>query len=396
MLSETNSPKANRSAGTEVAVVGVGMTKFGELWKKSLRDIFVEASLKAIENSGVDHIDSMYVGAMSGGLFVGQEHIGAVMADYLGVAPIPATRVESACASGGAAFRQAYLEVASGQSEIVLAGGVEKMTDGADVTDALATAADQEYEVYNGITFPGLYAMIARAHMHQYKTTREQLAHVAVKNHKNGSMNPNAQFRSPVTLEQVMKATMVADPLRLLDCSPVSDGGAAVIVCSVDYAKKLKRPYVKVVASAQASDTIALHSRESLTALKCVSVAAEKAYKQAGLKPSDINFAEVHDCFTIAEIVVTEDLGFFEKGKGGAAAENGSTAIGGKIPINTSGGLKSKGHPVGATGVAQIIELYEQLTGNSGERQVKNAKYGLAQNMGGSGASCVIHILEAV
>ena len=386
----------SRSAGKEVVVVGVGMTKFGELWKKSLRDIFVEASLQAIENSGVDHIDSIYVGTMSSGLFVGQEHIGAVMADYLGVPPVPATRVESACASGGAAFRQAYLEVASGQSEIVLAGGVEKMTDGADVTDALATAADQEYEVYNGITFPGLYAMIARAHMYQYKTTREQLAHVAVKNHTNGSMNPNAQFRSPVTLEQVMKATMVADPLRLLDCSPVSDGGAAVIVCSLDYAKKLKKPYIKVIASAQTSDTIALHSRESLIVLKSVSVAAEKAYKQTGLKPSDINFAEVHDCFTIAEIVVTEDLGFFEKGLGGAAAENGSTSIGGKIPINTSGGLKSKGHPVGATGIAQIIECYEQLTGNAGNRQVKNAKYGLAQNMGGSGASCVIHILEAV
>src|SRR3990172_11286027 len=380
----------------DVVVIGAGMTRFGESWDKSIKDIFVEAALGAIGDAGVDHIDSLYVGAMSSGLFVGQEHLGAVMADYLGVTPVPATHVESACASGGAAFRQAYLEVASGASEIVLAGGVEKMTDGADVTEVLATAADQEYEVYNGITFPGLYAMIARAHMHQYKTTREQLAHVAVKNHKNGSMNPNAQFRSPVTLEQVMKSTMVADPLRLLDCSPVSDGGAAVIFCSVDYAKKLKRPYVKVISSVQTSDTIALHNRESLTALKCVSAAAGKAYKQSGLKPSDINFAEVHDCFTIAEIVVTEDLGFFEKGKGGQAAENGSTSIGGKIPINTSGGLKSKGHPVGATGIAQIIECYEQLTGNAGERQVKNAKYGLAQNMGGSGASCVIHILEAV
>lgn len=386
----------SRSGGRDVAVIGVGMTKFGELWNKSLRDIFVEAALKAIENSGVDHIDSMYVGAMSSGLFVGQEHIGGVMADYLGVAPIPSTRVESACASGGVAFRSAFFEVASGHSEIVLAGGVEKMTDGADVTEALATAADQEYEVYQGITFPGLYAMIARAHMHQYKTTREQLAHVAVKNHKNGSKNPNAQFRSQVTLEQVMNSTMVADPLRLLDCSPVSDGGAAVILCSLDYAKKLKRPFVKVKASAQASGTIALHSRNSLTSLDCVSVAAEKAYKQADLKPSEINFAEVHDCFTIAEIVVTEDLGFFEKGKGGEAVEKGLTSLTGKIPINTSGGLKSKGHPVGATGIAQIIECYEQLTGQAGERQLKNPKYGLAQNMGGTGASCTIHILEAL
>jgi acetyl-CoA C-acetyltransferase len=220
----------------DVAVIGAGMTKFGELWGQSIKDIFVEAAQKAIADAGVDHIDSLYVGCMSPGLFVGQEHLGAVVADYLGVTPVPATRVESACASGGAAFRQAFLEVASGASEIVLAGGVEKMTDGADVTEVLATAADQEYEVYQGITFPGLYAMIATAHMHQYGTTREQLAAVAVKNHRNGAKNPNAQFRSEVTAEQVMASTMVADPLRLLDCSPVSDGGAAVIVASLDVA----------------------------------------------------------------------------------------------------------------------------------------------------------------
>jgi acetyl-CoA C-acetyltransferase len=379
----------------DVVVIGAGMTRFGELWNQSIRDIFAEASLKAIDDAGVDHIDSMYVGAMSSGLFVQQEHLGAVLADYIGINPVPATRVESACASGGAAFRQAYLEVASGASEIVLAGGVEKMTDGADVTEVLATAADQEYESYHGITFPGLYALIANAHMHAYKTTREQLAHVAVKNHHNGAKNPNAQFRSEISVEQVLKSTMVADPLRLLDCSPVSDGGAAVIVASEEVAKRLKKPLIRVKASAQASDTIALHSRRELTTLDAVVKAAEKAYKLAGKKPSDIQLAEVHDCFTIAEIVVSEDLGFFEKGKGGKAVEEGKTAIkGGSIPINTSGGLKSKGHPVGATGIAQIIELYEQLSGRAGERQVKGARVGMAQNMGGSGASCVIHILE--
>jgi acetyl-CoA C-acetyltransferase len=379
----------------DVVVIGAGMTKFGELWDKSIKDIFVEASLKAIKDSGVDHIDSIYVGAMSSGLFVGQEHLGAILADYLGMNPVPATRVESACASGGAAFRQAYLEVASGASEIVLAGGVEKMNDGADVTEVLATAADQEYEVYQGITFPGLYAMIAKAHMHQYGTTREQLAAVAVKNHYNGSKNKNAQFGFEVTAEQVMKSTMVSDPLRLLDCSPVTDGGASVIVASMDVAKKLNKNLVRVIASAQASDTIALHSRESFTTLKSVVKAAEKAYRMAGIKPSDLNLCEVHDCFTIAEIVVSEDLGFFEKGKGGEAVLNGLTSIeGGKIPINTSGGLKSKGHPVGATGIAQIIELFEQLNGKAGGRQVKNARIGMAQNMGGSGASSVIHILE--
>jgi acetyl-CoA C-acetyltransferase len=381
----------------DVAVIGVGMTQFGELWGKSIKDIFVEAALKAIENANVDHIDSMYVGSMSSGLFVGQEHLGAVMADYLGVSPIPATRVESACASGGIAFRQAYLEVASGASDIVLAGGVEKMTDGADVTEALATAADQEYEVYQGVTFPGLYAMIANAHMHQYKTTREQIAAVAVKNHKNGVNNPNAQFRSEISIDKVLNSTLVADPLRLLDCSPVSDGGAAVILCSMDLAKKFSKNFVKIKASTQASDTIALHSRKSFTTLNSVVSAAQKAYKTAGITPKDVNFAEVHDCFTIAEIVVSEDLGFFEKGCGGSAVQEGLTSLEhGKIPINTSGGLKSKGHPVGATGVAQVIECYEQLTGQAGKRQVKNAKIGLTQNMGGSGASCVINILEAL
>ncbi|MEK6755525.1 MAG: thiolase domain-containing protein [Bacteroidota bacterium] len=380
----------------DVAVIGTGMTKFGELWGRSIKDIFVEAAQNAIEDAGVDHIDSLYVGSMSPGLFVGQEHLGAVLADYLGVNPIPATRVESACASGGAAFRQAFLEVASGASDIVLAGGVEKMTDGADVTDVLATAADQEYEVYHGITFPGLYAMIAKAHMHQYGTTREQMAAVAVKNHRNGAKHPNAQFRSEVTLEQVIGSTMVADPLRLLDCSPVSDGAAAVVVASLDVAKKLNKSFAKVIASAQSSDTIALHNRESLTTLKSVVNAAQKAYKMANIKPTDVNLVEVHDCFTIAEIVVSEDLGFFEKGKGGEAVVKGLTAIEcGRIPINTSGGLKAKGHPVGATGIAQIIELYEQLTAKAGPRQAKNARIGMAQNMGGSGASCVIHILEA-
>ncbi|TAK60239.1 MAG: thiolase domain-containing protein, partial [Bacteroidetes bacterium] len=332
----------------------------------------------------------------SSGIFVGQEHLGAVMADYLGMNPIPATHVESACASGGVAFRQAFLEVASGMSDIVLAGGVEKMTDGADVTEALATAADQEYEVYHGVTFPGLYAMIAQAHMHQFGTTREQLAAVAVKNHRNGAKNPNAQFRSEVSAEQVMNSTLVADPLRLLDCSPVSDGGAAVIVASLDVAKKLGKNPVRVLSSAQASDTIALHNRKSFTTLGSVVNAAQKAYRMADKKPSDINFVEVHDCFTIAEIVVSEDLGFFEKGKGGEAVANGWTSIEcNRIPINTSGGLKSKGHPVGATGIAQIIEIYEQLNGTSGSRQVNNAHVGMAQNMGGSGASCVIHILES-
>lgn len=379
----------------EVAVIGCGMTRFGELWKHSLRDIFVEAALKSIDDAGIDHISSMYVGSMTPGLFVGQEHIGALMADYLGTPQIPAVRVESACCSGGMAFRLGLFEVASGHSDIVLVGGVEKMTDGADVTYALATAADQEYEVYHGITFPGLYAMIARAHMHKYGTTRQQLALVSVKNHYNGALNPNAQFRGEITVDQVIKATMVADPLTVLDSSPVSDGAACVILASMDVVKKMKKPSVKVLGTGAATDTLALHSREDITTLKAVEKSAEAAYKMAGLKPSDINLAEVHDCFSIAEICIIEELGFVEKGKGGLYTEQGHTALTGKIPVNPSGGLKSKGHPVGATGVAQIVEVVEQLRGEAEKRQVKNARIGMTQNMGGSGASSVVHIFQA-
>ncbi|MBI5509823.1 MAG: thiolase domain-containing protein [Deltaproteobacteria bacterium] len=383
----------------EVAIIGVGLTKFGELWEQSLRNLYVEAALKAIKDAGVDHIDSMYVGCMSSGLFTGQEHLGALMADYLGQAPVPATRVESACASGGAALRMGYMEVASGQSDVVLVGGVEKMTDvgGDEATYALATASDQEWEAFNGVTFPGLYAMMAVAHMERYKTTVKQLAAVAVKNHLNGTKNPTAQFPAKISVDDVLNSVMVADPLHILDCSPITDGAAAVILCPADKAKKVaKHGAVKILASAAATDTIALHSRKDLAALDAVAKAASVAFSLANKKPSDIQLCEVHDCFTIAEIMSTEALGFFEKGKGGPAVEAGETAIGGKIAVNTSGGLKSKGHPVGATGVAQAIEIVEQLRGQAGARQVAKAKIGMTSNMGGTGASAVVHILEAL
>jgi acetyl-CoA C-acetyltransferase len=384
----------------DVAILGVGMNrKWGELWQQSLRDIFVEAALNALDDAGVDHVDAMYVGCMSGGLFVDQEHLGCLMADYLGMTPAAATRVESACASGGAAVRQGFIEVASGLSDLVLAGGVEKMTDvSADAaTHALSTAADTEYEAYHGITFPGLYALMARAHMDRYGTTREQLAHVSVKNHRHGAMNPEAQYPFEITVADVLGSVMVADPLHILDCSPITDGAAAVVLCPVEMARKIaKTPVVKVLASAQASASIALHARADVTWLDSTAVAAEKAYKMAGLTPQHINVAEVHDCFSIAEILVLEALGLVEKGKGGQAAESGLTALGGRIPVNTSGGLKSKGHPVGATGVAQIVEITRQLRGSAGARQVKGARIGLAQNMGGTGGSSVVHILEAV
>jgi acetyl-CoA C-acetyltransferase len=383
----------------DVAIIGVGMTKCGELWEQSLRDLYVEAALKAIQDAGVDRLDSMVVGCMSSGLFVGQEHLAALMADYLGQCPIPSTRVESACASGGVAMRTGFLEVASGASDVVLVGGVEKMTDvgGDEATYALATAADQEWEGFSGVTFPGLYAMMAVAHMDQYGTTREQMAAVAVKNHENGSKNPNAQFPARFTVETVLNSVMVADPLRILDCSPISDGAAAAILCPADQASRLgNKRGVKILGIGHGTDTIALHARRNLAELGSVERAAEMAYEASGKRPGDIDVAEVHDCFTIAEIMATEAVGFFEKGKGGPGVEAGETAIGGRIPVSTSGGLKSKGHPVGASGVAQIVEIVEQLRGDSGERQVEGARTGLTQNMGGTGASSVVHILEAM
>jgi acetyl-CoA C-acetyltransferase len=380
----------------DVAIIGIGITKWGELWKKSLRDIYVETALLALEDAGIDRIDSMYIGSMSSGLFVGQEHIASLLADYLGQLPVPATRVETACASGGLALRLGFMEVASGMSDVVLVSGVEKMTDvgGDEATYALGTAADQEYEGYQGITFPGLYALIARAHMQKFGTTREQLAKVAVKNHYNGSKNPLAQYPFEITVEAVLNSVKVADPLNILDCSPITDGAAAAIICPVDMARKMGKPLIKVTGSGHATDTIQISQRKDMTWLEATYQAAKQAYAMADIKPKDIDLFEVHDCFTIAEICVTEALGIVDKGKGGEAVETGLTALDGKSPVNTSGGLKSKGHPVGATGIAQVVEVTKQLRGEAGERQVKDARVGMTQNMGGSGGSSVVHILE--
>jgi acetyl-CoA C-acetyltransferase len=380
----------------DVAIVSAGMTRFGELWETSLRGLFVEAATEALREARADHLDAIFVGNMSAGQFIGQEHLGPLLADQLGMAGVPAGRVESACASGGLALRTAFVEVASGMNDLVLAAGVEKMTDATDVTEVLATASDQELEAYHGITFPGLYAMIARAHMEAHGTTEEDLSWVSVKNHRHGAKNPKAQFRSEVTLEEVMGSSMVAEPLRLLHCSPVSDGAAAVLLCPLDQAKRYTDRPVKIVASGLATGAMALADRTDIASLDAVERSARQAYAMAHLEPSDMQVAEVHDCFAIAEICCVEALGLVERGKGKEAARTGYTALGGCIPVNTSGGLKAKGHPVGATGVAQAIEIFEQLRGGAGERQVTGARYGLAQNMGGSGASSVVHIFSGV
>jgi acetyl-CoA C-acetyltransferase len=378
----------------EVAMVAAGMTPFGELWGSSLRDLFVDAASEALRNAGAERVDDLYVGNMSGGQFVGQEHLGPLMADHLGMSGVSATRVESACASGGAALRLGYMSVASGMSDTVLVVGLEKMTDGADVTSVLATAADQETEVYHGITFPGLYAMIARAYMEANGATEEDLAWVAVKSHAHGARNPKAQFPREITVEDVLSSSLVADPLRLLNCSPVSDGAAAALLCPLSEAHRYTDNPIRIAGCGHATAPIALADRDDPAVLGAVALAGQRAYAMAGTAGKDVDVAEVHDCFSISEICCVEALSLVCAGEGARAARDGITALGGRIPVNTSGGLKSKGHPVGATGVAQAIEIFEQLREEAGDRQVENARIGLAQNMGGSGASAVVHIFE--
>ncbi len=383
-----------------VSIIGYGCTKFGEHWNKSFRQLIAEAGIEAILSAGIEgkDIEALYGGSMASGRFIGQEHIGALIADQLGLNPIPATRVENACASGGTALRSGYMAIKSGEYDMVAVGGVEKMTDvGVEqAAIALGGAGDQETELFHGASFPALYALMARAHMDKYGTTEEQLAAVSVKNHHNATLNPKAQFQREITIETVMNSGYIATPLKLLDCSPITDGAAAVILCESEKAKKLCEQPIEIIASEQTSDTLSLAARESLTETKAAKIAANRAFERAKLKPKDIDFAEVHDCFSIAEILAIEAIGFCEQGQGGKFTEQGNTALDGQIPVNVSGGLKAKGHPVGATGIAQAVEACLQLQGKAEKRQVKDAKIGLAHNVGGSGATCTLHMFKAL
>ncbi len=381
----------------KVAIIGVGMTKFGHHWDRDLVNLAVEAGSKSIRDANLHQkdIQALYIGTMSGGLFINQEHLGSMISDYSGFKNIPSTRVEAACASGGLALRQAYLDIKSGNSDIVVAGGVEKMTDigSYSITKVLATASDTEREAAFGATFPGLYAMMAKLHMYKYKTTEEQLAYVSVKNHKNALYNKYAQFQKKISVDDVLNSPLIADPLKLLDASPITDGAAAVILASEKKARELCDTPVWISGSGHATDSISLHDRDDLLTLRASVAAAKQAYLQSKIQPKDIQMAEVHDCFTIAELLALEDLGFVKKGESGKFIETGQTEIGGKIPINTSGGLKAKGHPVGATGIAQVIEAVLQLRGDAGKRNT-NAEIALTHNVGGSGGTSVVHILR--
>jgi acetyl-CoA C-acetyltransferase len=381
-----------------VAVIGIGKTAFGAL-AGDLRSLAVEAIAGALSDAdvGAAAVQAFYLGNFAGPSFAGQNHLAPYVGMAAGFGAIPSTRIEDACASSGSAFFHAWQSVAAGVYDVVVAAGVEKMTSQgtARVTEILAAAGDMAGEGRAGATFPALFAMIARRHMHEFGTTRRQLASVAVKNHANGAKNPLAHMRKVITLEQALAGKAVAEPLTVYDCSLISDGAAAVVIVPAEHAARYTSRFARIRAVAQTADHVALDEKADITAFPAVQSAGERAYALAGLGPRDIELAELHDCFTIAEIVASEDLGFVNKGDGGPFAEAGCSALDGRLPINTSGGLKSKGHPVGATGVGQICDVVMQLRGEAGERQVARHRIGLAQNLGGSGATCVVSILEA-
>lgn len=380
-----------------VAVAGIGKTPFGAFPDRDLRSLAVEAVKNSLQDSNLqpEQVEAFYLGNFAGPSFVGQNHLAPFVAASAGINGVQCTRFEAACASSGSAFFHAVTAVAAGVYDIVVAAGVEKMTSQPTprVTEILASAGDLGGEIRAGGTFPALFAMIAKRHMYEFGTTREHLASVAVKNHAHGFKNPGAHLRKLITLEQALAGKMIADPLTLYDCSLVSDGAAAVVIVPLERAAEFNRKPVRVMGIAQTSDHLALDQKVSITTFRAVRNAAEKAYRMAGITATDVQFAEVHDCFTIAEIVATEDLGFCKKGEGGPYAAGGATRLGGERPVNTSGGLKSKGHPVGATGVAQICDLVIQIRGDAGERQVERSDIGLAQNLGGSGATAVVTVL---
>lgn len=417
---------ATRKLGRGVALVGAGMSRFGSFPEKASRDLFFEAfqDMRQSINKGLDPglIETIYVGNYSNELFEGQTYIAPQMADTLGLVPRPAVRVEDACASAGVALRQGVMAIASGLYDVVLVGGVENMNKlpTSEVTDALARAGDVAYEIPAGFTFPGFYAAMATAYMHKYGMTPEHLMNVAIKNHNNGALNAKAQFNMtiPAWMESRKEAArkknkpvpewademaflhddsanpIIAWPLRLFDCSPVTDGAAVVLLVAEERAKEFTDDPIYIVGSGQASDYV-LHDRPDLTTIEAARLASKEAFEMANVKAQDIRVAEVHDCFTIAEVIATEDLGFFAPGEGYKMAEDGVTARDGAKPINTSGGLKAKGHPVGASGVGQVVEVFKQMREEGGERQVKiDVPLALTHNVGATGSTCVVHIYE--
>jgi len=380
----------------KVAVISYGMTKVEKHWRKSLRELFGDAAKVALKDARVRGLDALIVGNMCASDLSDQNNIGALLADYLGVTPSMAYRVEAACGSGGAAVLSAYSAVASGMYDIVMTGGVEKLSDGVGgyTTLSLGKAADADYELFFGSSFVSLNALIMNYYMHTFHTPREAFADFAVLMHKNGARNPYAQLPFEITRETVMESDKIADPITLYDCAPVGDGAAAIILCPLEDAPKYAENFVEIAGIAGATDTINVASRSDLLSLNSTIVAADRAYKMAKLTPSDIDVAEIHDTFTITGALSLEDLGFCEKGKFAKSLEEKAFEHGGVVTVNPSGGLKSRGHPVGATGGYQLAEVTMQLLGKANRMQVPDAEIGLTHNIGGSGSSSFVSILR--
>jgi acetyl-CoA C-acetyltransferase len=382
----------------EVHIIGAGETKFGELWDKSLRELAVEAGLKAIEDAGIlsKDVGILYGSSSLAGTLNWQNDMGSLLADFSGIAAsgIPAVRIESSTSSGASAVREAYLSIKSGEYEVAMVGGVEKMTDiyGSEIHDIVSTTLDREWEAFFGATAASMAAISARKYMKDFKVEKEALSMISVNDHANASLNPNAHYRNKITLDAAMNATLVAEPLNLMDCSPVSDGASALILASDKFAKSVGKDGIRIKGSAIAQDYLALHSRESIYTLKSTIQAARQAFEKSGTKASDISFAEIHDSYSIYGLMELEDLGFAPKGKAkDLVMEN--IGLNAPLPVNPSGGLKAKGNPMGATGVGQIVEGYLQIKGKAGERQIKNAHDGLFHSMSGSGSTSVVHII---
>lgn len=383
---------------SRVCVLGAGSTRYGKL-TESIIEIGLDAAKDAIDSAGIipKDIQAGYISNVFG-VSDKQVHMAPVIMSNLGIPSVPGLTIESACGSGSVMFREAYANIAAGFYDCILGLGVEKITQTGttESTTLFSYCSDYFYEGGNGASFPGLFASIARDYMVRYKANEEDLAHVAVKNHENGLLNPKAHVRKRITVDDVLKSPVVASPLKLYDCCPFSDGASAVILCTEEFAKKSGRPYIEIIGSGRGASPAAVQARENISTIPSTVAASAQAYKMAGITPKDIDFAEVHDCFTIAEIIDVEDLGFFEKGAAAHAVRAGRTRLRGDIPINPSGGLKSKGHPIGATGIGQVVEVFEQFTGKAGKRTVNNAEIALTHNFGATGASAAVHIFKKV
>jgi len=380
----------------DVSIIGIGQTKVKEHWDKSLRDLAVESVLAAMEDAGVEEANALFVGNMLSGEIAGQEHLAALIADFAGLRGIEAAKVETAGAAGAAALRMGYLAVASGVYNLVIVNGVEKVTERPDSSTAaaLALAADGDYEAIHGLSLVGLNALLMRRYMHEYGVKHDDFAFFSVNAHRNAVNNEYAMLRKPISAEDFQRARAIADPITMLDSAPIGDGSASVVLCPTEMAKGLTKPSVRILASAVATDAVAIHDRRDPLFLQAAHDSASRTYQQAGLKPEDIDIFELHDAFTIMAALSLEACGFAPRGEGVRLAKEGQIALEGRIPTSTMGGLKARGDPVGATGLYQVVELVRQLRGEAGKNQV-DCQVGMAQNIGGTGATAITHILEA-